>query len=63
MKLIRLPETLERTGLSRTQLYALVARGEFAQPVKLGPNARAIAFSSDEVDAWIEERLAARVAA
>ena len=63
MKLIRLPEALAKTGLSRTRAYVLIARGEFPQPVKLGPNARAIAFSSDEVDAWIEERLAARVAA
>lgn len=63
MKLIRLPETLARTAISRTRLYVLVAQGEFPQPVKLGPNARAIAFSSDEVDAWIEERLSSRIAA
>jgi prophage regulatory protein len=63
MKLIRLPETLAQTGLSRTRLYEAVARGEFPKPVKLGPNARAVAWSSDEVAKWIEERLAARVAA
>lgn len=63
MKLIRLPETLAQTGLSRTRLYEAVARGDFPKPVKLGANARAVAWSSDEVAEWIAERLAAREAA
>ena len=63
MRLIRLPETLERTGLSRTRLYEAVGAGTFPKPVKLGPNARAVAWSSDEVAEWIAERLAAREAA
>jgi prophage regulatory protein len=63
MKLIRLPETLAKTGLSRTRCYVLIAKGEFPQPVKLGLNARAIAFPETEVDAWIAERIAEREAA
>ena len=60
MKLLRLPQTLERTGLTRTRAYALIARGEFPQPVKLNPNGRAIAFPESEVDAWISDRMAER---
>lgn len=60
MKLIRLPEALERTGVSRTRLYVMIAKNEFPQPVKLGPNARAIAFPEAEVEAWIADRIAAR---
>lgn len=62
MKLIRLPEALEKTGLSRTRLYVQISKGEFPQPVKLGSgaNSRAIAFSSEEVDAWIASRIAER---
>jgi prophage regulatory protein len=60
MKLIRLPETLAKTGLSRTRLYDAVAAGTFPRPCKLGPDARAIGFVESEVDAWIEARISAR---
>jgi prophage regulatory protein len=60
MKLIRLPETLAKTGLSRTRLYEAVAAGTFPKPAKLGPDARAIGFLETEVDEWIAARLAAR---
>ena len=63
MKLIRVPEALARTGLSRSRLYALLARREFPQPVKLGAGARAIAFPEAEVDGWIADRMAEREAA
>jgi len=63
MKLLRLPETLTRTGLSRTRLYEAVAAGTFPKPAKLGPAARAVAWSIEEVDAWIAARLAEREAA
>ena len=62
MNLIRLPEALKKTGLSRTRAYVLIAKRQFPQPVKISPdpNARAIAFSSDEIDAWIAQRMAER---
>lgn len=57
-KLIRLQTVLDRTGLSRSTCYELIAAGKFCQPVKIGP--RAIAFSDSEVDDWINARLAER---
>ena len=65
MQLLRLPETLAKTGLSRTALYAAIAAGTFPRPCKIGPgeNARAVAWPADEVDAWITERIAQREAA
>jgi prophage regulatory protein len=60
MQLIRLPEALDRTGLSRSGLYAAVAAGTFPKPVKLGPNARAIAWPATEIDEWITARIAER---
>lgn len=63
MKLLRLPETLERTGLSRSGLYAAVALGSFPRPVKLGPNARAVAWPANEIDDWISSRIEEREAA
>jgi prophage regulatory protein len=63
MKLIRLPETLAKTGLTRTRAYVLIAKGEFPQPVKLSAAGRAIAFPESEIDAWIASRIAEREAA
>ncbi len=61
MRLIRLPEALRKTGLSRTRLYVLIARNDFPAPVKIGgENGRAIAFAESEVDAWIADRMADR---
>ena len=56
----RIPAVLSRTRLSRSSLYALIARGEFLRPLKL--SARPVAFLSDEINAWIAERAAARTA-
>ncbi len=65
MQLLRLPQILNRTGLSRTAVYAAIAAGTFPRPVKIGPNsnARAVAWPAEEVDAWIAERIAQREAA
>jgi prophage regulatory protein len=49
-----------RTGLSRSEIYRRVAAHPptFPRPIKIG--ARASAWSSAEVDAWIERRIAER---
>jgi len=52
MRLIRLPETLSKTGLSRSRLYA---DDNFPRRVQLG--ARGVAWVEDEVDEWIKERI------
>lgn len=58
VSLMRLPEVLERTGLSSSELYRRIARHAFPRPVKLG--VRASAWSSAEIDEWINSRLASR---
>lgn len=59
--IIRLPQTIEKTGLSRSTIYALLSRGEFVTKIKLSP--RTMGFLESEVNAWIAERLnASRVA-
>lgn len=56
-RFLRLPDVIERVGLSRSTLYAMVARGEFPAPVKLGQ--RAIAWPIDRLETWAAEREAA----
>ena len=53
--LIRLPEVLRRTGMTRSSLYRAVSRGEFPRPVKL--TERCTAWPDSIVDAWIQKRL------
>lgn len=54
--LIRMPETMRRTGYGRAWIYKLIAQGRFPKPVKIG--SRAIAFVESEIDEWINLRIA-----
>ena len=49
--LIKLPKVIERTGNSRSKIYADVKEGTFPAPLKTGK--RAIAWKSSDVDGWI----------
>ena len=53
-RLLRLPEVLQLTGLSRSTLYRKVKEGDFPCPVKLGK--RAVGWRESEVIAWINAR-------
>jgi prophage regulatory protein len=55
-EIIRLPEVKRRTGLSRAKIYALIAQGSFPKQIKL--TERAAGWLVDEVDGWIEQRIA-----
>lgn len=59
MKLIRLPEVLERVGLKKTSVYKLMSEEEFPRPTKLGT---ASAWVEEEIETWIKERAAERPA-
>lgn len=57
-RLLRLPEVLERTGLSESSVRRMIRAGEFPRQVAIGP--RTAAWSESEVQHWIDGRLAAR---
>jgi prophage regulatory protein len=52
---LRLPQVKQRTGLSRSSIYAKIPRGEFPSPVNLG--GRAVAWIDDEINQWISDRV------
>jgi prophage regulatory protein len=58
-QLLRLPEVKQRTGLSRSTIYAIEAAGRFPRRVPLGP--RAVAWLDSEVSAWITARAQERL--
>jgi prophage regulatory protein len=57
--LVSLPTLLCKLQLSRSQIYALMARGEFPKQLKIGRSAR---WDSKELDLWIQARIGARTA-
>jgi len=56
-RLLRLPEVIERTGLSRSSLYQRINQGTFPRPIKLGQ--RASAWPCSEIDQWVAETIRA----
>lgn len=56
--LLKLPDVIERTRLSRGTIYAMIGKGAFPKPLKLSE--RINAWPEAEVDAWLAGRLADR---
>lgn len=59
-KLLRLPDVQEITGLSRSQIYALIQQQKFIRPVKIERSSR---WPLDAVLSWVDDRIAERDAA
>jgi len=53
-KMLKLPDVMRATALSRSSIYAFIQKNMFPSPVRLG--ARAVGWKSDEIAAWIESR-------
>jgi prophage regulatory protein len=58
VRFIDVAEVTAVTMLSRSQVYRLMAAGKFPQQVKL--SAQRSVWAEHEVQAWMQERLAAR---
>ena len=56
--ILRLPAVLACTGLSRTSIYARMARDEFPKSISLGD--RAVGWLQSEIELWVEQRVALR---
>jgi len=55
-RIIRLPEVMEKTGLSRSSVYLAISKGNFPKQIKLGD--RSIGWSLERVDEWIDQCIA-----
>lgn len=56
--LLRIGEVSRQTGLPETSIYDAIRAGTFPPPVKIA--ARSSAWVKEEIDQWIEERIATR---
>ena len=54
-QMLRAPEVMARTGLSRVTIWRRVRAGTFPAPVELGANS--IGWPATEISAWLESRL------
>ena len=54
LRLLRLPQVIELTGLGRDTIYRYIREGRF--PAQRRITDRASAWRADEVAAWIESR-------
>lgn len=59
MRVMKLKEVTNTTGLSRSSIYAYMSKGKFPKSIQLGP--RAVGWIEGEVREWLQERLNARV--
>lgn len=53
-RILRRPAVESMTGLSRSTIYAWMARGEFPQPVALGT--RLVGWRESDIEAWLQAR-------
>jgi prophage regulatory protein len=56
--IIRLPQVINKTGLSRSTIYKLLNSSDFPQKIQLSP--RSMGFLESEVDDWIASKAEAR---
>ncbi len=54
-RFLRLDDVKHHVGLGRSAIYAKIKTGDFPPPVNLG--ARAVAWLSDEISAWMDARI------
>lgn len=58
MKILRMRQVLELTGLARSTLYHYIKNQNFPAQVKLGP--KIVGWVEDEVISWISGRIQIR---
>jgi prophage regulatory protein len=57
LRFLRLPEVEQRIGLRHTQIHGLERKGLFPKRIKISQ--RASGWLEHEINAWIEQRVAA----
>jgi len=55
--ILRLPQVIEQTGLSRSSILEMAKAGtlDFPKPIKIGK--RAIGWRSHDIEVWLSDRL------
>ena len=60
IRILRLAQVVDATGLHKTKIYELQAHGNF--PMRVHITAHSVGWIEGEVQAWLAQRAAARTA-
>jgi prophage regulatory protein len=58
VRILRIAQVRERTGLATSSIYKLISTGDFPKPVTLSE--RTVGWPEHEVDDFLAQRIAAR---
>lgn len=58
MKIYRLDQVIDVTGLARSTIYKFIAQGAFPKPIPLGD--RRVGWLDSEIQDWIMKRIEER---
>jgi len=56
-KILKLPDVMARTALSRSSIYAFISNGKFPKQLALGE--RSVGWLEKDIQSWISNRIAA----
>lgn len=56
VRILRFHAVVQKTGMSRSDIYGRIRRKEFPMPVQLGP--RSVGFVETEVNRWLNSLIA-----
>ena len=56
-RILRLPEVVARTGLSRSSIYLRVSQNNFPKSISLG--GRSVGWVEEQIEQWLERQIAA----
>ena len=58
-RIMRMPEVIKTTGISRPQIYLLISKGEFPKQIKLTSGGKIAGWLQSEVMDWVASRVIA----
>jgi len=53
-KIVKLPEVMALTSLSRSSIYSFISKNDFPPQIRLGE--RSVGWMVSEIENWIEKR-------
>ena len=53
--ILRIPDVMERIGLSRSSIYQKISEGTFPAPIKLGK--RAVGWLNSDIEIWLDHQI------
>lgn len=54
-KIIRLPQVIEKVGLSRSSIYLLLKKNRFPASIQIGE--RSMGFLESDIDQWLDSKI------